>query len=247
MFRLNQTHLRRSTRHWLLIIAGALLLSLAAMIWLNQDAEVQAKESFMNRFRNTYPGIVGTQLDSCTVCHTNIPRVNSYGDDYESHGRDFTDIESLDSDGDGYTNLQEIQALTFPGNAGSHPQPTATPTATSTSTPTPTSSPTPTFTPAPSPTPTPTPTPEPVAFDFRGVIDQITPSLWTVSGREVIVNDDTEIDEQQGPAVIGALVEVMTMAHGDGSLYASKIVVMEHDDQMLTLSLPLIWIGTAAK
>ena len=65
-------------------------------------------------------------MDSCAVCHTSIPAVNPYGADYGSHGHSFAAIELLDSDSDGYTNLQEIEALTFPGDAGSHPvvQPT---------------------------------------------------------------------------------------------------------------------------
>ena len=161
MFKPTLTHLRRRTRQWLIVIAAVVMLSLIAMIWLNQDAEVQAKSNFMTSFRNEYPGIAGSQLDSCAVCHTNIPNVNGYGSDYRSHGHNFAAIELLDSDGDGYSNIQEIQALTFPGDASSQPavQPTDTPTSlpqTSTPTTAPNSTPT-----ATSPPPTATATTAP--------------------------------------------------------------------------------------
>ncbi len=138
MFRLNLSNLHRSTRHWIFVITTVVMLILIATVWLNQDAEVQAKSNYMTSFRNTYPAISGTQLDNCSVCHTSIPSLNSYGADYRSHGHNLTAIELLDSDGDGYTNIQEIQAITFPGDAGSHPvqQPTATPTTPPTATPT---------------------------------------------------------------------------------------------------------------
>jgi hypothetical protein len=212
------------------------------MIWLNQDADVHAKSSFMNSFRNKYPATVGTQLDNCDVCHTNIPRLNAYGDDWESRGRNYTAVEPLDSDGDGYTNLQEILALTFPGDPDSHPVPTATPTNTPTHTPT--ATPTPTFTPTAtsSPTPTRTPTPEPVDFDFRGVIEDITPPLWTISGRGVFVGGNTEIDESIGPVVVGATVLVNSVREWDSNFYASKITVKDDGDHWLPNYLPAIWI-----
>jgi len=251
MFKHIQTRSHRPTRHWFFIIAGVIMLALCAMIWINQDADVQAEGSFMGSFRNKYPATVGTQLDSCSVCHTNIPRVNSYGDDYDSHGKSYSAIESLDSDSDGYTNLQEIQALTFPGDRKSHPVPTATatptpthtPTSTPTHTPTPTQTPTPTLTPTATPSPTPTATPGPVEFNFPGVIQTITPNLWTISGLGVITGGYTLIDEVNGPAVVGATVFVKTWLHGNGLLFAREIKVIDADD-WLPLFLPLIQIGT---
>lgn len=70
-----------------------------------------------------YPHIVGTRLSHCRLCHEMEERfwMNPYGRDYLLSGRDFAAVEPLDSDGDGYSNLAEIEALTFPGFSGSRP------------------------------------------------------------------------------------------------------------------------------
>lgn len=60
---------------------------------------------------------------SCNVCHTQPtggPR-NSYGQAYAAAGHSLAAIEPQDSDGDGFTNLQELQAGTLPGNPTSKP------------------------------------------------------------------------------------------------------------------------------
>jgi hypothetical protein len=82
--------------------------------------------SDLHAARARYPGIVGTELNHCRLCHMNDDRfaMNPYGRDYKASGRNFAAIEPLDSDGDGFANLTEILALTFPGYATSHP-PTA--------------------------------------------------------------------------------------------------------------------------
>jgi hypothetical protein len=102
-----------------------------------------AKPEFFAAFLAEYPFVVGTRLESCLVCHTEPPRRNPYGTDFNLAGRDFSAIEPLDSDGDGFDNLTEIQALTFPGNASDNPN----------SSPIPTGSPTPTVATGPTSTP----------------------------------------------------------------------------------------------
>lgn len=130
-------------------ISGALTL-LIAMIAISKPQTVQAQQGDLNSAAAKYPNIVGSGLQSCNLCHTaSIPDLNPYGADYLNNGRNtaaFGLIENLDSDGDGATNLQEFNALTFPGNPASFP-PVATPINT-TVPPTFTSIP-PTFTPAP--------------------------------------------------------------------------------------------------
>lgn len=79
-------------------------------------------------FVTRYPFTDETRLDSCTTCHTAVPVLNPYGSDYLEAERDFAAIEPLDSDADGATNLDEIMALTFPGDATDVPEATATPT-----------------------------------------------------------------------------------------------------------------------
>jgi hypothetical protein len=85
--------------------------------------QVMARQSYLSTFETTYPA-AGSRIDECNLCH-NSPggggARNPYGLSYASSGRKFAAIENIDSDGDGYTNLQEIQSLTFPGDANDHP------------------------------------------------------------------------------------------------------------------------------
>jgi hypothetical protein len=83
--------------------------------------QAQASSSWMSRAEAQYPTIVGTPLDDCTLCHTSAPSLNSYGSAFANNSHSFTAIQNLDSDGDGFTNLAEINAHTFPGNRNSHP------------------------------------------------------------------------------------------------------------------------------
>jgi hypothetical protein len=72
---------------------------------------------------NTKYGTALTTAFNCSVCHTSAPNLNPYGNDYLNAGLDFASIENVDSDGDGYTNKTEINAVTNPGSAASHPVP----------------------------------------------------------------------------------------------------------------------------
>jgi hypothetical protein len=149
----------------LAILSGALII-VATLIIASHPVPVAAEGSDMNLARSAYPSIRGTRLDACSLCHSNTPSLNAYGSDYRRNGRNagaFAAIEALDSDGDGFTNLQEINALTFHGNANDRPAgvPTATATARPTNTQTPTNTQAPTNTRAPTATATPTSTQSP--------------------------------------------------------------------------------------
>jgi hypothetical protein len=72
-------------------------------------------------------------LGSCQWCHYSygydasgniVDTLNNYGKDYFVNGRSeaaLQAIQGLDSDGDGYSNLVEINALRYPGNATDDP------------------------------------------------------------------------------------------------------------------------------
>lgn len=64
---------------------------------------------------------------SCTLCHGKGggSQLNSYGEDYQRFGMTqvaFAKIEKRDSDKDGATNLEEIEAKSNPGNYASNPK-----------------------------------------------------------------------------------------------------------------------------
>ncbi|UCD48019.1 MAG: Ig-like domain-containing protein, partial [Deltaproteobacteria bacterium] len=78
---------------------------------------------------NTEYTTAGTALDDCTTCHTSGSSFNLYGSAIDTAGGRGTDaglaaiqaVEGDDSDGDTFTNIVEINALTFPGDDTSFP------------------------------------------------------------------------------------------------------------------------------
>ncbi|MEW6116671.1 MAG: choice-of-anchor D domain-containing protein [Nitrospirota bacterium] len=84
-----------------------------------------AKSTYLDSFNSTY-GTAGTVLNTCSVCHTAVPALNPYGTAYKNSGHVFSTIQTLDSDGDGSTNIVEINARTFPGDPTSKPAATDT-------------------------------------------------------------------------------------------------------------------------
>jgi hypothetical protein len=88
---------------------------------------VSAKSNYLSSFNNYYD-TSSTKLDTCNTCHGSSSggSFNTYGVAYSKNGRNLASIEGLDSDQDGFTNIEEIKALTFPGDANDHPQTTST-------------------------------------------------------------------------------------------------------------------------
>ena len=104
----------------------------------------------MTNLVSAYPSVIGTRLDDCQACHTGevengvltssacdychkimldeggsaTGTLNSYGLAYVEAGRTLaaiTSIKAADSDGDGFSNDEELQALRYPGSAQSQP------------------------------------------------------------------------------------------------------------------------------
>lgn len=92
---------------------------LALALALGWAMQAHAVGSYLTNLNNRY----GSSY-SCTVCHVSTsgaaPR-NSYGQAFAAANHDFAAIEGQDSDGDGFTNLQELQAGTLPGDPNSKP------------------------------------------------------------------------------------------------------------------------------
>jgi hypothetical protein len=120
-----------------MLVVIAILAVIAIFLRLSSQTTVSANFGDLSLAESTYPQIVGKSIDTCALCHTSAPQLNPYGAAYKAGGRgvasSLTNIQNQDSDGDGFTNLQEINASTFPGDPNSHPAAaaTATPTATS--------------------------------------------------------------------------------------------------------------------
>jgi len=109
------------SQQFMALLSGLVLL--AALVPALGSEPVAALSRDLRAALRQYPHIEDTQLDSCSLCHisdTNF-RLDPYGDDYDAAGGHFEAIESIDSDGDGFNNVVEIYALTFPGDPTSVP------------------------------------------------------------------------------------------------------------------------------
>ncbi len=103
------------------VAAGVLLFGAVALALPNDLAT----------FKQLYAPKDGTALAkaACLVCHAKMPpskNMNPYGADLAKQGTPrtsaaFKAIEALDSDKDGFTNIQEITAGTLPGDPASKP------------------------------------------------------------------------------------------------------------------------------
>jgi hypothetical protein len=68
---------------------------------------------------SVYPSSTLATTYSCSLCHTSAPSFNSYGLAMANAGATTAGIRSIepqDSDGDGFTNIQEITANTHLGS-----------------------------------------------------------------------------------------------------------------------------------
>jgi hypothetical protein len=95
---------------------------------------VPTSSHYNGLFTYIYGFPIGTKPNTCQLCHylhRTLPvssLVNSYGTAYKDQrliGRtryqSYKALETADSDGDGYTNIQEISAGKWPGDAADHP------------------------------------------------------------------------------------------------------------------------------
>ncbi len=125
---------------WLMVLAlfGTVVTLTAAMAAYSSHQNDQD----VNNFLAAYPFAKSTKLDDCALCHTSgkigskfygscdychqvyktkpphgdiLATLNSYGLAYNDAKGNLKAIENLDSDGDSYSNIQEIQALHLPG------------------------------------------------------------------------------------------------------------------------------------
>jgi len=137
-------------RYLVFLLGGFTLAVLAASLGLAAYSAHQ-NDTDVNNFLAVYPAAKSTKLDDCALCHKSgkigsktygscdychqiyktqephgniLDTLNSFGLAYNSAGRNqaaLKAIEGSDSDGDKSTNIEEIKALTFPGDARDYP------------------------------------------------------------------------------------------------------------------------------
>jgi len=115
--------------------------STSTYTFLNVQADHSIVVSFITdtthyKIFNVLYNTAGTKLDNkCLTCHNPhatptalAPLANAYGSDVNvkrtagyTKYQSLKLVEPLDSDGDGYDNIMEINARTYPGDPGDHP------------------------------------------------------------------------------------------------------------------------------
>ena len=90
----------------------------------------ESKPEYLSEFNSRYK-TSGSRLDTCSTCHASSSpsreNLNPYGADFAAANHDFGAIEAKDSDGDGFSNVDEIMAGTFPGDPNENPDKKAEP------------------------------------------------------------------------------------------------------------------------
>ena len=84
----------------------------------------QSRPEYLSEFNSRYK-TSGSHLDTCSTCHASSSpsreNLNPFGADFSAAHHDFGAIEGKDSDGDGFSNIDEIKAGTFPGDPNENP------------------------------------------------------------------------------------------------------------------------------
>ena len=120
------------------VLGAVALLSalLSAVGFAVLGSPAQSTPEYLSQFNAKYE-TRGTKLDSCRTCHQgdtgNAENLGPYGKDFGASNHDFAAVEGKDSDGDGFTNLDEIKAETFPGDPNDNPNTKPAPTTTTSS------------------------------------------------------------------------------------------------------------------
>ncbi len=104
------------------LIAGMLLL--AALMGLLLSSSAFAIPSLQTAMLARYPSIRDTPLNNCATCHMPNDKdfLNMYGLALREARMNFEEIEDEDSDGDGVSNLDEINDESFPGSRTVSPE-----------------------------------------------------------------------------------------------------------------------------
>ncbi|GEM_PF-716095 len=100
-----------------------------ALVFLLFASVAYSKQMFYDMYILKYPGVVGSKIEVC-VCHDNPyggGSRNSFGEHFSKNQYDLGAIEEMDSDGDGWINIDEIEQHTHPGDKNDYPKDTTPP------------------------------------------------------------------------------------------------------------------------
>lgn len=209
-------------------VMAALLVAMFLLVVLFASAgSAAAKSGFLGDFNALY-GTAGTPLDSCSLCHPSVPALNGYGADWKNNGKSFGAVEGMDSDGDGFSNVQEIQARTMPGDAGSKPAPTTT-----TQPPTTTTQPPGTTTTTAPPSTTTTTLPSggsgPLSFSFK---EFEVPGSVDVTGGTVSREITVKLDVENAPGGSNLTADIQLWANGQLAQTVTRTREAEDDGEV---------------
>jgi preprotein translocase subunit YajC len=112
-----------------------LVMLLITIVFLIGVPQAEANRNIKNNFTTLYnvPNTTEAKLNTCKTCMAALPPLpvswNRYGEDLKKNAafdrnnsmQAMRNIELLDSDGDGFTNIDEIHNSTFPGDASDFP------------------------------------------------------------------------------------------------------------------------------
>ncbi len=105
-------------------IALGILLAAAVLAVFLRGEFAYATPSLQTAMVSRYPGLRETPLQGCGTCHMPVKAdfLNGYGLALRDAKMGFEEIEQLDSDGDGLTNIDEINDESFPGSHATSPE-----------------------------------------------------------------------------------------------------------------------------
>jgi hypothetical protein len=83
--------------------------------------QLQANYFEISELKEVVPSIHKSLESKCSICHEGWLSLNHFGKDWEDFDGSIEDLLRYDSDGDGFSNLDELEAGTFPGKNSSNP------------------------------------------------------------------------------------------------------------------------------
>lgn len=114
----------RATKISSAVVGAILIVVIGFVVFFLQTNSVMAMPGLLTAFIARYPDTRETKLASCATCHMPSKEdfLNDYGLALREAKMSFEEIEEIDSDEDGVTNIEEIKEERFPGSHATYPE-----------------------------------------------------------------------------------------------------------------------------